>query len=168
MSASQFHRLFKSETGKTPFHFCQEIKLQFAFESLTSKGDASIMDKSIQLGYKDYETFSRAFKKQFHLTPGDLKAIAERIKLETQPEAHTQKPDGMMIATFEGNNLTDDIILKLMKIDKANNYSVDDFQNAHIYTISKKEDLSLSENLIKNKFELTKDQKIWQQLITGA
>lgn len=160
LSASQFHRLFKRETGKTPFKFCQEIKLQSAFETITT-GQTSIQDLSFELGYKDYETFSRAFKKQFQLAPGDLKSIAEKIRLE----AKLPHLDAMFIATFEDNALTEANISELIKLTTDNNISAEDLKQAHIFTISNKDEKSLAENVIKNKFEITKDLKIWQKLI---
>lgn len=163
LSASQFHRLFKNETGKTPFKFCQEIKLQSAFETITTS-QTSIMDLSFELGYKDYETFSRAFKKEFQLAPGDLKSIAEKIRLE----AKIPQLDGMFIATFEDSALTDENMNELIKITTDNNISAEDLKQAHIFKISKKDEKSLAKNVIKNKFEVTKDQKIWQKLITES
>jgi len=166
LSTSQFHRLFKCETGKTPFKFCQEIKLQFAYEKLTEGCETSIVDLSIQLGYKDYETFSRAFKKKFHLAPGDLKAIAKRVTAELKNQSI--KTDGLMIATFENKHLTDENMHKIMELVKENNYSTSDLKDAHIFIVSKKGNLSVSENLVNNKFEIAEDQKLWQKLIAGV
>jgi len=161
LSPSQFHRLFKVETGSTPFRFCQKIKLHFAYQLLTIE-DTNISDLSIQLGYKDYETFSRAFKKQFHLAPGDLKAIVNKVNSKVNSK------NKVLIATFDDSALTDANYIKLIELTKTNNLSADDLQQAQIYTVSKKDHLSVAINTIKNKFEMKKDLKIWQKLISEA
>jgi AraC-like DNA-binding protein len=38
------------------------------------------------MGYNDYETFYRASKKHFHISPDDLKSIVERIKMDLHEE----------------------------------------------------------------------------------
>ena len=158
LSPSQFHRLFKKEIGDTPFRFCQKIKLQSAYQAITTK-KTSIMDLSISLGYKDYETFSRAFKKQFRLAPGDLKAIVDQIKIKTKP---TEK---IMVATFDDSELSDIDMNKLLKLTQDHNLTEKDLHQSQIYTVSKKHKNSLPINTIKNKYEMVQDFKIWQKLI---
>ena len=75
MSVSQFHRKFKDETGRTPFKFCEEHKISKAYQLILAE-NSTAHDLAFKLGYSDYETFSRAFKKYYFLAPDDLKSIA--------------------------------------------------------------------------------------------
>lgn len=60
-------RLFKSETGYTIGNYITYRRLLLA-RSLIAKG-TSITDACFSSGFKDYSTFSRAYKAQFHETP---------------------------------------------------------------------------------------------------
>ncbi|MTI23263.1 AraC family transcriptional regulator [Fulvivirga sp. RKSG066] len=159
LSPSQFHRLFKKETGKTPFLFIKEIKLNKAYQLLTLNHQ-SIADISSELGYKDYETFSRAFKKYFHIAPDDLKAIVGEIKKrnETTPEeaiyvTSTNTADQAEIKKA---------VAKLLKEKKLDINSIDDLK---LYQV-KKSSISLkTPGLIKKKFVMREDQRIWKSLI---
>ena len=62
LSPSQFHRQFKRQTGRTPFKFVEEMRMNKAYQLILEEG-WMIHELSDQFGYKDYETFSRAFKK---------------------------------------------------------------------------------------------------------
>lgn len=90
LSPYQFHRTFKKATGYTPQKFIEKTKMAKAHELLT-KSDISIQELAFQFGYKDYETFSRAFKRYYTFSPGDLKAITQKIMEQSnfdQMESH--------------------------------------------------------------------------------
>lgn len=59
--------LFKSETGYTIGNYITEKRLQVA-KHLVQKG-SSLTDACYQSGFKNYSTFSRAFKKVYHTLP---------------------------------------------------------------------------------------------------
>ncbi len=100
LSPSHFHRLFRDEFGMTLKKFIDFYKLQKAFDVITDHSSPhSVMDITFMLGYKNYETFSRAFKRQFKVAPDDLKAIIQ------------QAVTGMSGIDTEGN-----IVRKIVKI----------------------------------------------------
>ncbi|WP_298900006.1 AraC family transcriptional regulator [uncultured Psychroserpens sp.] len=166
MSTSNFHRVFKKETGRTPFKFTEEIKMKKAYTMLIS-GSYKIHELTETFGYQDYETFTRAFKKYYALAPDDLKAIAQKIKSEMQVG-----PDGFIIKIFEVDSIDDikenieRIILNLKHYIKDKGYSEEDIAKAKVMSIMPKiENSTPNEKTIKNKFVITENQKIWKTLL---
>ena len=104
LSPSQFHRQFKRQTGRTPFKFVEELKMNKAYQMII-QGQWMVHELSDEFGYRDYETFSRAFKKYFHFSPDDLKAIVEGVKANVDQGGEYQ----LMILTLD--NSTKDIDL---------------------------------------------------------
>lgn len=78
LSMFHFHRLFKQETGLTIKTFVDILKMEKALQELvyTSKSVAEI---AIHLGYNDYETFSRRFKKYYQVSPNDFRNILKDL-----------------------------------------------------------------------------------------
>ena len=157
MSQSQFHRTFKKETKRTPFIFIEEIKMAKAYE-LISEGKGMVHEMATHLGYKDYETFSRAFKKHFLLSPDDLKSIALRLKDEVGEDGK------FLIATVEDED-EEAILKKINQVIEEHGISIDDLKDSKPFKVILKSDTAKQEQLIKNKYELTFDGKLWESLI---
>ena len=68
LSERQCHRLFLTETGVTPAHYVEKIRLQIASELLatTDKNSKSV---AAAVGYKTYDGFRRAFERHFSISP---------------------------------------------------------------------------------------------------
>ncbi|MDF2611974.1 MAG: rhaS 9 [Lachnospiraceae bacterium] len=64
---------FKEETGYTIGNYITEKRLLLA-KNLVQNG-SSITDACYQSGFKNYSTFSRAFKKAFHTVPKNASFI---------------------------------------------------------------------------------------------
>jgi AraC family transcriptional regulator len=68
LSQYHFHRVFKSLTGDTTKDFLTRLRLEKAALKLKhSQND--IGQIAFDCGYQNHETFTRAFKEYFHLTP---------------------------------------------------------------------------------------------------
>ena len=161
LSPSQFHRVFKKATGRTPFQFLEALKMNKSRQLLLTE-QISIQELSDQFGYRDYETFSRAFKKHFHLSPDDLKAIAKAILRK-----HSTDSSELIIATFPQAVPHSAITATIQSLIKIHNLSVEELEEAQIFTIKPKSNpLSDTVPLIKNKFELHLVPKIWESLLT--
>lgn len=161
LSPAQFHKVFKKETGRTPFKFIEEIKMNKAHHCLIHENH-SVHDLTEMLGYNDYETFSRAFKKHFHFSPDDLKSIASNIKkgltIENQGD--------FFIASFKGIESDEDLVKELEQTMQENNISIEEIKQAKIFKITPKSELKTpAKKLIKNKFEISSGEKIWESLI---
>ncbi len=168
MSPGHFHRTFKRDTGRTPFQFIEEIKMNKAFQTLVG-GSKTVHELTWQLGYKDYETFSRAFKKHHAIAPDDLKSIAQKIREETD-----MGPENIIIKTFEVEELhevkaaLDNVVDKLKELMIEKGYTEEDLKQAKVMSVMPKiistDDKALA--LVKNKFVIAENQKIWQQLLS--
>ncbi|MBS5957689.1 MAG: helix-turn-helix domain-containing protein [Clostridiales bacterium] len=68
---SRYHlmHLFKEETGYTLFDYIAEKRLLLARDLL--KTGVSVTEACFNSGFKNYSTFSRAYKKQFHASPSE-------------------------------------------------------------------------------------------------
>lgn len=69
--------LFKKETGKTVVEYINEKKLDYAKELICHR-EMPLRDISEYLGYRNYNYFSRIYKKKFLCTPKKTIAINEK------------------------------------------------------------------------------------------
>ncbi|MFP4661566.1 MAG: helix-turn-helix domain-containing protein [Halanaerobiales bacterium] len=76
---SPFHliRLFKTETGKTPFEYLLDIKINKAKELLKSTG-LSIKDICFSCGFNNRSHFSVIFKRKTNYSPSQYRKIIKR------------------------------------------------------------------------------------------
>ena len=161
LSPSQFHRLFKKETQNTPFKFAEKIKMNHAYQAFIQE-KVSVQQMAIHLGYNDYETFSRAFKKHFFVSPDDLKSIAGAVNQQLNPEEQSK----MILTTMDNLENYESVIENVAQILKKENLSFEELKEAKIFVVKKGADSSEdNQKLIKNKYELKKDEKIWEMLI---
>jgi len=67
---SKFHavRMFKEATGRTPFEYIRALRLTKAAEMLRDSG-GRIIDVALQSGFDSHDGFTRAFRRQFEITP---------------------------------------------------------------------------------------------------
>jgi YesN/AraC family two-component response regulator len=72
LSKEYISRTFKKETGKTVINYINEQKMFLAKELITNH-NMSLASIATQLGYDDYNYFSRIFKKYFSTPPNRLK-----------------------------------------------------------------------------------------------
>jgi AraC family transcriptional regulator len=63
-------RVFRDLTGKTPFEYIRELRLSRAAVRLRD-GDERIVDVALDFVFESHEGFTRAFSKQFGMTPRD-------------------------------------------------------------------------------------------------
>ncbi len=161
LSPSQFHRIFKKETQRTPSRFIEEIKLNKAYQLLI-RGDITVNRLSLRLGYNDYETFSRAFKRKFKLPPDDFKSISMKLRKEID-----NQEDQIFIAPID-IDIDDefDFDTKVKEIAENLNITKDQLLISKTYRIEKRSNQSERPSLlIKNKYTLREDQKIWESLL---
>ncbi len=162
MSASQFHRVFKKETNATPFKFIEKIKMQSAYDHML-KQDIQVQELSENLGYQDYETFSRAFKKHFQISPDDLKAIAVKIKSQTNEDVS----DNLYFAVFDDEAEAKDYVAnKFKEIIEKNQYTEEDLKLAQVFQVSEITNDTSKEMRVKNKFQIKSDTKVWKKLLS--
>jgi AraC family transcriptional regulator len=74
-SPFHLHRAFRAVVRETPKRYALRLQLQKAAARLVSS-DESILDVAIGVGFNSHEVFTRAFRRQFGLTPTAYRARA--------------------------------------------------------------------------------------------
>ncbi len=76
MSRWHFQRIFKAITGDTVKSYIRTRRFSQALEDLLAT-DRTIVEIAIAAGFESQESFTRAFKHYFSLTPGQFRALGE-------------------------------------------------------------------------------------------
>ncbi|MGQ1785163.1 MULTISPECIES: GlxA family transcriptional regulator [unclassified Saccharicrinis] len=85
MSLRTFMRNFKKATGDTPNAYIQKVRVEKA-KKLLEGGAKSIEEISIQVGYNDFASFRKTFKKTVGLNPSEYKKLYNRVFSEVNVE----------------------------------------------------------------------------------
>jgi AraC family transcriptional regulator len=80
-------RLFKELTGKTPFDYIRALRLSRAAVRLRDE-DVRVVDVAFDFVFDSHEGFTRAFSREFGLTPKDFCRSAPRLKLFMPDRVH--------------------------------------------------------------------------------
>ncbi len=159
LSPSRFHRVFKKDTGTTPQKFIEQLRLTKAYEVIT-QGEGSVQDLAVALGYNDYETFSRAFKRLHHYSPDDLKTIAQKVKAGIDGQSK------VFMVTHDTLEM-DAIREKVMERLKEENIDLNNIATQHAIMIKPVVLAKDGEDgeLVRNKYLLSNGERIWKQLV---
>jgi len=71
-SPFHFHRIFKTVVGETLNEYVVRKRLESAASKLMNQKNVSIAQLTLDFGFSSNATFSRAFKKRYHLSPTDF------------------------------------------------------------------------------------------------
>jgi AraC family transcriptional regulator len=72
LSAYHFIRVFKQQTGQTPYEYLMDIKLEKAKEMLKSK-NYTIIEICFSCGFTNHSHFTTTFKKRVGVTPSEYR-----------------------------------------------------------------------------------------------
>jgi len=81
MSQRTFSRVFVAETGTTPIHYLEKIRLEHAVCLLEST-DSSLDATALECGFTGCEQLRRAFHRHIGITPQEYR---ERFRTTTNP-----------------------------------------------------------------------------------
>jgi AraC family transcriptional regulator len=84
-SAFHFHRVFRSMLGMTVAGYVRRRKLVRAARRLADTGD-SVVDIALEAGYGAHESFTRAFRTMYGLSPSEFREQS-RLKPVVSPDA---------------------------------------------------------------------------------
>lgn len=90
MSPFHFHKVFKASVGETVADYIRRLKLERAAGLCFYFKQASITDIALTLGFSSSQNLAKSFKKQFSLTPTDIRKLDEVQQL-TQLIRHHAK-----------------------------------------------------------------------------
>lgn len=85
---SPYHlcRLFKEETGESIHQYVNRLRLRQALETLAS-GEADLNDLALSLGFADHSHFSASFRREFGVSPGDVRRLGKGSRLAEMMES---------------------------------------------------------------------------------
>ncbi|WP_417431317.1 helix-turn-helix domain-containing protein [Kiloniella sp.] len=109
-SPYHFHRIFKGMVGESLTHHIQRLRLERAASALIYSNQ-SVMNTAFNAGYETPESFSRAFKKQFGLSP-------RRYREESVFHFPDTAPDGLWGKVAEARNLRSGSIYEFKYSDR--------------------------------------------------
>lgn len=81
-SPYHFHRLFQQHVGMTPAEYVRKRRLASAAGELLTTG-RRILEIALDYRFDSQETFTRAFKKQYRMTPGRYRTYVMAIMEQT-------------------------------------------------------------------------------------
>ena len=82
LSPFHFQRVFKEAVGETPKQYLIRVRLETAAHFIVLKPKESILAVAIDCGYNSLESFSRAFKNFYSVSPDIFRKMNEQEKLE--------------------------------------------------------------------------------------
>jgi AraC family transcriptional regulator len=77
LSKYHFHQLFRRVTGETPKSFVDRLRLERAALQLCIR-QATVLEIALECGYQNHETFSRAFRSHFDMSPSEYRQQCSR------------------------------------------------------------------------------------------
>lgn len=77
-SASHFMRWFRQVTGTSFIHYLNRFRLEKAFQELKTT-DKTVLEISQEVGFDNLSNFNRLFKKQFLMTPRELRTVKKEL-----------------------------------------------------------------------------------------
>lgn len=84
VSPGYLHRSFKAVVGETLKQHVERLRLEHgAFRLLVQEG--SLLQIALDCGFRNHETFTRAFRRRFGVPPQDYRLRARRIALPAHP-----------------------------------------------------------------------------------
>ena len=92
LSKYHFHELFQSATGETPKSYVERLRLEWAAVQLRIRRVA-VVDVALECGYRNHETFSRAFRGRFLTSPREYRKQWFRLKHDTRRARFQRAPD---------------------------------------------------------------------------
>ena len=73
MSEKYLFTLFKKKTGYSPTSYLHHIRMEKAAQLLRETDD-TVQNISVQVGFANFGTFYKAFKREFGVAPGKFRA----------------------------------------------------------------------------------------------
>jgi AraC family transcriptional regulator len=127
-----FARLFKELTGKTPFEYIRALRLSWAAVRLRDE-DVRVIDVAFDFVFDSHEGFTRAFSRQFGMTPKDYCKHTPPLRLFMPVRIHDyylklQKGDDNMPRKPKANTVFVQVVerparkLILKRVVKATHY----------------------------------------------
>ncbi len=109
-SSFHFYRVFAAMTGETIADHVRRLRLERAAMDLRS-GTKQVIQVALDAGYEAHESFTRAFKAAYGVSPAGFRRATAPIAILAAPSGVHFRP-GIPLTTFNTNHIT----TKVMKV----------------------------------------------------
>lgn len=110
-SLSQFYKVFTQVTGQRPAEYIRRRRLALACWDVAFS-EQRLIDIAINSGFSSQEAFTRAFQREFHITPGRFR----RQHKTTSPHSRSQQRRVDVVMTANQSFPKDRVLSGVMKI----------------------------------------------------
>ena len=121
-SPSHFHRLFTETVGETPKAHVERVRLERAAMRVAVEG-SSFLEIALAVGFRNPETFTRAFKRRFGMAPTAYRRFARRAQKERMERMQSFRGDGCTLSETTFLTLKPMTLLAVRRIGPYYDYS---------------------------------------------
>src|SRR5688572_9232301 len=104
-SPFHFHRFFSNVVGETPKQHIDRLRLERAAYKLAITGE-TVLEIALSVGFKNHETFSRAFKRAFGYSPSGYRRVARAAQAKWSQRKRAFRGDGCLLSSVRFVDLT--------------------------------------------------------------
>ncbi len=126
-SPSHFHRLFTAAVGETPKEHVDRVRLERAAYRLSLTKE-SVLDIALSVGFRNHETFSRAFKRRFDLTPMAWRRSSMSHQASWMETSYFEQCDGCELSAVSYLTLKPMTLLAMRRIGQYGTFGMPDFE----------------------------------------
>ena len=138
-SPFHFQRMFSHAMGETPKQYVDRLRLEKAAYKLQIT-DEPIFDVCLSVGFKNHETFTRAFRRYFGTSPRDCRKNAKVLQVQRLEANRSFRGDGCHLSEVKFESLRPTHLLSILHVGAYSEIPA----------------------------AFTKDDRIWNTLVTWA
>jgi AraC family transcriptional regulator len=113
-SPFHFHRFFSQTVGETPKQHVERLRLERAAYHLAVTDD-SILEIAVKVGFKNHETFSRAFKRAVSWTPSNYRRACRQAQRERLERNRDFRGDGCQLSEVRFTSLPSMLLMAVRR-----------------------------------------------------
>jgi AraC family transcriptional regulator len=114
-SPSHFQRLFTDAIGESPKDHVERVRLERAAYKISGNRH-SILDIAVSVGYRNHETFTRAFRRRFGMTPSAWRRCSLAAQKDRMAKKRGFRGDGCVLSDTTFLTLKPMTLLALRRI----------------------------------------------------
>lgn len=117
-SSFHFQRVFKESTGETPKQYISRLRLEEAAHRIVLYPENSMIDVALSVGFQSLESFSRAFKNYYKISPSFFRNLNDSEKLEViqNPELDKNFLNASFLASHIDESQFESVIIEVKKL----------------------------------------------------
>lgn len=115
-STFHFQRIFKSVVGETPKQYIKRVRLENASHFITLKPSISILEVAFEFGFTSLESFSRAFKNYYKVSPDGFRKSTEEQKTVIIQAKINKTLDINLYLSKSITKITEDMVIEIVKL----------------------------------------------------